>query len=164
MKALRFFQSGIFMLSLGMACVSCASSPTAPGAYSTSEAGPTCHPSNEQELLCKKLVSVESRGTSEDTGWLKEKPLIVELTNAAGKLALQIKTPCNPLTVPVALQGNVLTADSKEIIAGAAGCLDPEGSYELWTKEYFAEPVAVAVDGKTVTWSNSKGSIVFRGM
>lgn len=111
---------------------------------------------------CVTFTSVSGSDPSGAVPWLGTDTVSFSVRTVDGRVTVGIGTPCNGGGGPAQLDGATLTVDMSQFAVTAMGCLGPEGGYEAWTWDLIEEPLAYAYDGTTLTWSNARGTVVFR--
>ncbi|WP_175637347.1 META domain-containing protein [Sinomonas mesophila] len=111
---------------------------------------------------CVTFTSVSGSDPSGPLPWLGTDPVSFSVRTVNGRVTVGIGTPCNGGGGPAELDGATLTVDHSQFAQTLIACLGPQADYERWTWNLIAEPVSYAYDGTTLTWSNPRGTVVFR--
>ena len=77
-----------------------------------------------------------------------------------GTPTLVVMTPCNPVNVPVEIDGRRLNPRAQETIVGDMGCIADAGQQESWAEAFLAEPMTYELAGDQLTLSTANASIV----
>jgi heat shock protein HslJ len=114
---------------------------------------------------CVTFTSVSGSDPSGPLPWLGTDPLRFSVRTVDGRVTVGIGTPCNGGGGPAELDGQTMTVDHSQFAVTLMACLGPHGDYEKWAWDFIAEPVTYTVntqDGTTLTWTNARGTVVFR--
>jgi heat shock protein HslJ len=112
------------------------------------------------DLACIRFVSQSGTEGTSSVAWLASDPLTVTFDDHDGTPTLVVMTPCNPVNVPVELDGRRLTSRAQEMIIGGMGCIDDAGQHEKWAEAFLAEPMTYELAGDQLTLSTATASIV----
>ena len=111
---------------------------------------------------CVTFTSVSGSDASGPLAWLGTDPLSFSVRTVDGKVTAGIGTPCNGGGGPAELDGRTMAVDTSQFAVTLMGCPGPRADYEAWARDYIAEPVTYSYDGTALTWSNARGTVVFR--
>ena len=111
---------------------------------------------------CVTFTSVSGSDPSGPLPWLGTDPLRFSVRTVDGRVTVGIGTPCNGGGGPAELDGTTLTVDHAQFAVTLMACLGPQGDYEKWAWDLIAEPITYTYDGTTLTWTNARGTVVFR--
>lgn len=111
---------------------------------------------------CVVFNSVSGSDASGPLVWLGTDPLAFTVSTVEGQVQGAVKTPCNRGSGPAMLDGQTLTFDRSRFGSTAMGCLGAAAGYEAWAFAMVSEPVHYTYDGTTLTWTDARGTVVFR--
>lgn len=114
---------------------------------------------------CTTYVSVSGRDGSGELPWTAQGTTTVQLESVDTGFQLTLVTPCGPLSGHVTRTGSALTPGP--IGVGANGFADGAtggcaGGQKLWLLDFLKKPFEVAYNEGQLTWTNDKGSLVFK--
>jgi hypothetical protein len=109
---------------------------------------------------CSRYVSISGTSNGVSLPWVAEGGLRVELYSVNGGLQFAAKTPCNPISGPAAITGNILTLDKPAV--GAMGCAGESSAQEQWVMQFLSRPIEMAFVQDTLTWTTGADTLSFK--
>ena len=112
------------------------------------------------DLACIRFISQSGTDGTSSVGWLASGALWLTFDGQNGTPTLVVMTPCNPVSVPVEIDGRRLTPRAQEMIVGNMGCIDEASQHEGWARTFLAQPMTYELAGDQLTLSTANASIV----
>lgn len=110
---------------------------------------------------CATYDSVAASSHGKALAWAAAGTVKVQLTSVKGTLQLSVRTPCSPLSAPVAIKANILTVAGK-IATGAEGCVGAAGDQQVWVQEFLKRPIAMTYSNGTLSWVSGADALSFK--
>ena len=111
------------------------------------------------DLACIRFISQSGTDGTSSVGWLASGALWLTFDGQSGTATLVVMTPCNPVNVPVEIDGRRLIPRAQETIIGDMGCIDDAGQHEKWAEVFLAEPMTYELAGDQLTLSTANATI-----
>nr|WP_308113896.1 META domain-containing protein [Arthrobacter sp. ISL-30] len=86
--------------------------------------------------------------------------LTVQLSSVNDSLQLAVKTPCNPISGRVSINGSTLTAE--RLATGAMGCIGEQSEQEKWVLDFLARQVEMTFSQNTLNWKSGPDMLSFK--
>ncbi|XAS68612.1 META domain-containing protein [Micrococcaceae bacterium Sec5.7] len=109
---------------------------------------------------CAIYASTSGTAGGRDLPWVASGSLRVELNSVNGDLYLSVRTDCAPISGPVEITGDTMTAG--DIAIGAIGCPEELGRRDQWVLEFLKRPVNMTFGQDTLQWKSGADTLSFK--
>ncbi len=108
---------------------------------------------------CATYTSTAGTTGGRDLPWAASGSLTAQLNSVGGDLYLSVMTDCAPISGPVDITGNIMTAG--DIAMGAVGCPEELGQQSTWIAEFLSRPVEMTFSRGILQWTSGADTLTF---
>ncbi|WP_426988584.1 META domain-containing protein [Pseudarthrobacter sp. Y6] len=109
---------------------------------------------------CAIYTSTSGTAGGTNLPWVASGSLRVQLNAVNGDLYLSVRTNCAPISGPVEITGNTMTA--RDLAIGAVGCPEELGRQDQWVLEVLKRPVEMSFSQDSLQWKSGADTLSFK--
>ncbi|MGY4543304.1 hypothetical protein ACVWY0_003237 [Arthrobacter sp. UYNi723] len=109
---------------------------------------------------CAIYTSTSGTAGGKNLPWVASGSLRVQLNSINGDLYLSVRTNCAPISGPVEITGNTMTAG--DLAIGAIGCPEEISRQDQWVLEFLKRPVEMTFSQHTLQWKSGADTLSFK--
>jgi hypothetical protein len=174
MKRTGVWNYGVLLILIGTLMTSCGAqtwdgqgpSVSAPSSTSLSPAPTSSTPPQETcaaflpSAPCAIYTSTSGTAGGRNLPWVASGSLRVQLNSVNGDLYLSLRTNCAPISGPVEITGNTMTAG--DLAIGAIGCPEELSRQDQWVLEVLKRPVEMTFSQDSLQWKSGADTLSFK--
>lgn len=109
---------------------------------------------------CAIYTSTSGTAGGRNLPWVASGSLRIQLNSVNGDLYLSVRTNCAPISGPVKITGNTMTAG--DLAIGAIGCPEELSRQDQWVLEFLKRPVEMTLSQDTLQWKSGADTLSFK--
>jgi hypothetical protein len=109
---------------------------------------------------CAIYTSTSGTAGGRNLPWVASGSLRIQLNSVNGDLYLSVRTNCAPISGPVKITGNTMTAG--DLAIGAIGCPEELSRQDQWVLEFLKRPVEMTLSQDTLQWKSGAHTLSFK--